>query len=529
MFIIKTRPVVLTAIVIWACLSIPAAAQSYDGEIELSDGTRFWGLVTVQGGQVILVDRNGVRRTFDRRSVQITPLAKLLKYFEREADEIKDEEDDDVDDYLELLSWCKEHGLFQEAAQIALRILKEEPDNARAQLDLIWAREHFDSKGNASRLSDSTVARDWLLSRADIQKIRFALVRTYGPTDKVSVVFRNKALTRFLQDPAGGGTFTTRAQRGAFMRLRKHEQLQAIKRTTGTKYQKDIEIRTDPQIIRQFRKQVLPVATRSCGTVQCHGGEAGDFKLRSGKRGNTSFVYTNFYLLDTYGSGNSRLIDRAKPQESLLLVYGLRTGLAAGLDQRQERADHPVPIDKLPFKSPSDRRYQQVLRWIDSLDPTSPDYGISVSSDSSQKKGKAPAKTSARRRSGRRRSGDKSKSAPKTQPAPADKSKPASSLINTGFEQVGYFKTDNLRGFTFFVRNPNKQDIQSFCQKKKSTFPTGRILKIHFFDDRANIPNVTMKYYFPESSDQYLVADYFFNPFNNKQGLKIHKSMPAQP
>lgn len=97
---------------------------------------------------------------------------------------------------------------------------------------------------------------------------------------------------------------------------------------------------------------------------------------------------------------------------------------------------------------------------------------------------------------------------------------------NAEFEQVGYFKSERMRGFTFFVPKPNKADIRAFCQKKKSTFPSGRILKIHFFDDRANTPDVTLKYYFPEWSDPYLVADYFFNPFNGKQGLKIHKDIP---
>ena len=101
--------------------------------------------------------------------------------------------------------------------------------------------------------------------------------------------------------------------------------------------------------------------------------------------------------------------------------------------------------------------------------------------------------------------------------------------MNSEFQQVGYFKSDKMRGFTFFVVNPNKQDIDTFCQKKKATFPSGRILKIHFFDDRANTPDVTLKYYFPESSDTCLVADYFFNPFNGKQGLKVHKDIPEQP
>jgi hypothetical protein len=102
-------------------------------------------------------------------------------------------------------------------------------------------------------------------------------------------------------------------------------------------------------------------------------------------------------------------------------------------------------------------------------------------------------------------------------------------VINTEFEQVGYFKSAALRGFTFFVKNPSKQDIQTFCEQKKAQFPSGRILKIHFFDNREYTPDVTLDYYFPGSSDPYLVADYFFNPFNKAQDLKFHKNIPEQP
>ncbi len=110
-----------------------------------------------------------------------------------------------------------------------------------------------------------------------------------------------------------------------------------------------------------------------------------------------------------------------------------------------------------------------------------------------------------------------------------DTREPTDTREHTEFEQVGYFKSAGLRGFTFFVTDPNKQDIEAFCQKQKLAFPSGTVLKIHFFDDRANTPDVTLKYYFPESSNAYLVADYFFNPFNGKQGLKVHKDISAQP
>lgn len=109
---------------------------------------------------------------------------------------------------------------------------------------------------------------------------------------------------------------------------------------------------------------------------------------------------------------------------------------------------------------------------------------------------------------------------------------PASSgpqLVHSQFERVGYFKTGKLRGFTFYVAHANKEDIQAFCAKQKQSYSTGRVLKIHLFDNREHTPDVTHKYYFPESSDQYLVADYFHNPFNGKEGLKWHKDIQGKP
>lgn len=119
---------------------------------------------------------------------------------------------------------------------------------------------------------------------------------------------------------------------------------------------------------------------------------------------------------------------------------------------------------------------------------------------------------------------------PAKTPTPAPTDTPASSpVINTEFVQVGYFKDDSLRGFTYFVTNPNKQDIQAFCEQQQAAYPSNRILKIHFFDNLQYTPDVTSDYYFPESSDPYLMADYFSNPFNGEQGLKFHKDIPDQP
>ena len=99
-------------------------------------------------------------------------------------------------------------------------------------------------------------------------------------------------------------------------------------------------------------------------------------------------------------------------------------------------------------------------------------------------------------------------------------------VIQAKFERVGYFKSDGMRGFTYFVENPNKKDIKDFCEKTRQAH-YDRILKIHFFDLRSQTPDVTLKYEFPKSSDDYLIADYLGNPHTKKVQLKFHKDIDS--
>jgi hypothetical protein len=100
------------------------------------------------------------------------------------------------------------------------------------------------------------------------------------------------------------------------------------------------------------------------------------------------------------------------------------------------------------------------------------------------------------------------------------------SINISSFESVGFFKSDKMRGFTHFVTNPTEHDIRAFCEKEKSSYINNRLLYITFFDDRSHTPDVTLNYYFPQSSDPYLVASYFYNPFNQEQGLTFYKEIP---
>ena len=94
----------------------------------------------------------------------------------------------------------------------------------------------------------------------------------------------------------------------------------------------------------------------------------------------------------------------------------------------------------------------------------------------------------------------------------------------SNFDQVGYFKNDRMREYTYFVEKPNKEMIKKFFSKQiKGNKGNSRILRIKIFDNRANTPDVTLKVYYPKSSDPYLYASMWHNPHNGKNEIKHHK------
>jgi len=103
----------------------------------------------------------------------------------------------------------------------------------------------------------------------------------------------------------------------------------------------------------------------------------------------------------------------------------------------------------------------------------------------------------------------------------------APAATRSDFEQVGHFQNGNtFHGLVFFVNAPTKRNIKELCEQKKVLFSSADLLKIHFFDNRQFTPDVTAEYYFPESSDAYLVADCFFNTSNGQEDLTFHKDIP---
>jgi hypothetical protein len=137
-----------------------------------------------------------------------------------------------------------------------------------------------------------------------------------------------------------------------------------------------VEIKTDPASMREFRRPVEQTIVQMCGN--CHNNnKAGRFSLFTDHT--DAAVYSNFIILQKYsafvGGAQRLVVDRTTPEASLLLEFMLPSDLT--------NTPHPA-VNNQPFKPPvkskSDPRFQMILKWLKTLDPLSPNYGIDLSS-----------------------------------------------------------------------------------------------------------------------------------------------------
>lgn len=135
----------------------------------------------------------------------------------------------------------------------------------------------------------------------------------------------------------------------------------------------DVKILSDPPSLAGF-KRIQPSILLGCASANCHGStKAGTFMLYN-PASTDAAAYTNFYILTQYkpflGGVLHKSIDRQQHRNSLLLDYGL--------PRDQAETPHPdVPGWTPMFRGVQDLKYVAIQRWIESLHPIEPDYGIS--------------------------------------------------------------------------------------------------------------------------------------------------------
>ncbi|MCK4601752.1 MAG: hypothetical protein KAU28_04765, partial [Phycisphaerae bacterium] len=293
--------------------------------------------------------------------------------------------DDDVDGHIGLGRWASENELTDEAMARFRHVLEIEPDNQEAalllrQLEADLEREadsnaDGDNGGPDQPPGDGAVTPDfnaeWLVSMDDVYRIRMAEMRE---GEKIRVTFVDDVLDDFADVMTGkmdidGEKFDAKAFRG----LSRDEKLQYILANVDrndTSIRDRIHLMKDPAFMDQFERIWRLQIAESCGAAQCHGGVGAPgglklLKLPGGGAGDlgTRTYYTNFLILDMYKAETGqlrgrRLIDRNRPEDSLLLQFGLEPSEAV-FTHPQVEGEAIKPI----FRNTEDEKYEVTLRW----------------------------------------------------------------------------------------------------------------------------------------------------------------------
>lgn len=231
----------------------------------------------------------------------------------------------------------------------------------------------------ATTMQDRPIAHLRRLTNEEIQRIRYKELRslrllTSDRPDRVTVKISRSTVDDFLLEMEGHPDFRGESTRREFRKLTPAQKLHFIARYKGDQFIDKVEIQSDPEVFLEFRKNVMPLVLRGCATTGCHSPNYRDevrFGLFRDAKRLPATTYANFILLNELSVDQQPVINRAQPENSLLLTYMLpdkevRPGLR-----------HPPVSGMRPiFQSRGAPGYRRIEQWIASLRQPAPDYGV---------------------------------------------------------------------------------------------------------------------------------------------------------
>lgn len=132
-----------------------------------------------------------------------------------------------------------------------------------------------------------------------------------------------------------------------------------------------VQVLDEPRSLAAFRQSIHPgYVLSTCASVNCHASADRGLTLYRTAPASDATLYTNFYILSQAATPSGRLIDRAEPEKSLLVQYGL--------PREQAQTPHPsVPGWRAALRGRQDPLYARLVQWIGrQLYQPEPDYGI---------------------------------------------------------------------------------------------------------------------------------------------------------
>jgi len=309
--------------------------------------------------------------------------------------------DDDVQGHIDLGRWAIENGLLEAGKERFEHAIALDGENREATLLLrrveamIKQRDEKqvpDEPGgkvggnDGDAVASGTFDPKWLVSMDDVFRIRMAEIKE---GERVRVEFDNDVLDRFAKamtgrEDAQGNMFDERE----FKRLGPADKLIYILDNIDrddTDIRNDIRIVQDPEFMKVFKETIWKLRVEpSCGAAQCHGGTSspGGLKLLpyagTSDEVGTRTLYTNFLILDMYRATEGpfkgqQLINRNRPENSLLLQFGLPSNMATFVHPNVDGwAVRPL------FTGLEDPRYVSTFEWITQslYGPVHPYYNV---------------------------------------------------------------------------------------------------------------------------------------------------------
>jgi hypothetical protein len=349
-------------------------------QIKLKNGETVVGEVVEQTPEGVKV--KGKIATVFYPKDQIVSIEGVQDVKQDYADRLAKLKADDFDSQLDLGRWAMDNKLYPQAVthlEAAVKLKNDERARlllrqAKAKLDEVNKPAGADTppatKGEtADRAGETKVEPTSMLTDDDVNRIRMAEL---GEKDRVTVELRKNVVDRFLEQVRGQQGFDQKTDIAEFRRMPQSWQAWKIIEKTGLDdpLRQDIIIKSDPAAMREFRGTIWREVAANCATASCHGSAKGKHGLKMwnilGRNDNVD--YTNFLIMDSFHVKGGELINRAAPEESLLLQFGLPENVA--------HHRHPKEIKPM-FAGKNAADFQAAKKWIELLKgPQHPDYGI---------------------------------------------------------------------------------------------------------------------------------------------------------
>ena len=401
---------VLVLGLLWA---VPHAVSAVEVELTLNNGTVITGELVSKNSQNVIVKVAGLETRYSLSNIKkyeeiLTP----VQEYEKKRSELKD---DDLEGRYKLASWLYQEKKALDLAEKELVSLnKDFPKDQRVPLLLRIVRSKRTLQADDARSPASTTVRKVTPVTPVTPKItqttpstnprspqsnqpqytngiitvpqtaltdeQIDLIKVYevNLNQRPRVMIKRSDLEDFVKTNLGKeGVPENRRDKERFLRMEGYEQLAVFFRAKARDFYGKARVLGDPEVFNEFKIIHRTYIMNRCATTDCHGGtEARGIYLFNRRPGLTpdQIVYTNFYILNSYGATKAGtrydMIDRADPQRSLLLQFGMNP----------EDAIFPHPpvrgMQAAFTRGQEDRQYITIRNWIQSLYSPAPEYGI---------------------------------------------------------------------------------------------------------------------------------------------------------